>query len=189
MFSERFDGRDGIATVLRSSDDHIDYAAATVVALLILTSSAFFTRLVSLERVFRLRSLIVSRDAVRVADEVFYAGYFSDFSCKQFCGQPCAENFTVNGFDGRDGIATVLRSSDDHIDYAAATVVALLILPSSAFFTRLVSLERVFRLRSLIVSRDAVRVADEVFYAGYFGDFSCKQFCGQPCAENFAVNG
>ena len=92
-------------------------------------------------------------------------------------------------FDGRDGITTVLQSSDDHIDSAAATVVALLVLPSPAFFIRLVNLERVFRLRSLIVSREAVQFVDEVFNARYIGEFSCKQFCGQSCAENFAVNG
>ena len=69
----RFDGRDGIATILRSSDDHIDSGAATVVALLFMSSSALFTRSVPLERVFRLGSLIVSWEAIRVADEVFYA--------------------------------------------------------------------------------------------------------------------
>ncbi|KAF3555535.1 hypothetical protein F2Q69_00013430 [Brassica cretica] len=62
-------------------------------------------------------------------------------------------------------------------------------MPSSALFTRLVPLERVFHLRSLIVSQEAVRVVDEVFYAGYFGEISCKQFYGQPCADDFAVNG
>ena len=29
-------------------------------------------------------------------DKVFYAGYFSEFSRKRFCGQPCSENFAVN---------------------------------------------------------------------------------------------
>ncbi|KAF3525113.1 hypothetical protein F2Q69_00047178 [Brassica cretica] len=89
----------------------------------------------------------------------------------------------------RDVIATILRSSDDHIDFAAATVVALLVMPSSALFTPLIPLERVFRLRSLIVSWEEIRVADEVFYARYFGELTCKQFCGQSCAVNFPVNG
>ncbi|KAF2608050.1 hypothetical protein F2Q68_00043859 [Brassica cretica] len=89
----------------------------------------------------------------------------------------------------RDVIATILRSSDDHIDFAAATVVALLVMPSSALFTPFVPLERVFRLRSLIVSWEEIRVADEVFYARYFGELTCKQFCGQSCAVNFPVNG
>ena len=92
-------------------------------------------------------------------------------------------------FDGRDGITAIFRSSNDHIDSAAATIVAFLVLPSSALFTRLVTLERVFHLGSLIVSREAVQFVDEVFNARYIGEFSCKQFCGQSCAENFAVNG
>ncbi|KAF3525106.1 hypothetical protein F2Q69_00047176 [Brassica cretica] len=51
-------------------------------------------------------------------------------------------------------------------------------MPSSALFTPLVPLERVFRLRSLIVSWEEIRVADEVFYPRYFGELTCKQFCG-----------
>ncbi|KAF2558637.1 hypothetical protein F2Q68_00016126 [Brassica cretica] len=88
-------------------------------------------------------------------------------------------------FDGGDGIAVVLRSSDYHINSAATIVVALLVLPFPALFSRLIFSERVLGLRGFIVSRRVV--ADKVFYARYFGEFSRQQLCGQPRTENLAV--
>ncbi|KAF3589003.1 hypothetical protein F2Q69_00029963 [Brassica cretica] len=82
-------------------------------------------------------------------------------------------------------MAVVLRSSDYHIDSAATIVVALLVLPFPALFSRLIFSERVLGLRGFIVSQRVV--ADEVLYARYFGEFPRKQLCGQPLTENLLV--
>ena len=44
-------------------------------------------------------------------------------------------------------------------------------------------------MRGLIVSWRAVLIADEIFYARHFGEFSHEQLCGQSSTENIAVYG
>ena len=56
-------------------------------------------------------------------------------------------------------------------------------------FSRLVPLERVLRLRGLIVSWRAVRITVEIFYARHFGKFSVSSFAANlaPRTLQFTV--
>ena len=81
------------------------------------------------------------------------------------------------GLDGRNRVAVELRFSDDQVYPPAGTIVAMVILPASAFLARLicacVPLGRLF-----ISPGRAVGIQDEVFYASDLREVASEEFCG-----------
>ncbi|KAF2593907.1 hypothetical protein F2Q70_00043789 [Brassica cretica] len=74
-------------------------------------------------------------------------------------------------------VAVELRFSNDHVYPPAGTIVSKVIMPSSAFFARLicacVPLGRLF-----ISPGRAVGIQDEVFYASDLREVASEKFCG-----------